>query len=101
MSDDTEIYSFAEARKKWGAKLDTTKAARKARHKKLAESVDGRSLRATGRVEQFNFRCSEGLKEKAQSAARRAGITLAEWMERAVEAAIAAEDGQGEGGCDA
>jgi hypothetical protein len=98
MSDDTEIHSFAAARKKWAAKVDGGKDARRVRHEKLTDAVDGRSLRATGRTAQFNFRCSEGLKAKATAAAREAGITLAEWMERAVDAAIAAQNGQSEGG---
>jgi predicted HicB family RNase H-like nuclease len=67
------------------------KSGRKKRHKELADAVDGRSLRTTGRTEQFNFRCSEGLKQKAQAAASRADMTLAEWMQHAVEAALAAD----------
>lgn len=67
---------------------DGSASARRARHKRLASAVDGRSLRASGRTEQFNFKCTPGLKKLAQDAAVRDGITLAEWMERAVEAAI-------------
>jgi predicted HicB family RNase H-like nuclease len=98
MSEDAPIASFREARAKWAEKLNSSKDARKERHKKLTDAVDGRSLRKTGRTEQFNFRCSEGLKAKATLAAREAGITLAEWMELAVEAAIAGQNGQSEGG---
>jgi hypothetical protein len=97
MTDNTEIaeltpededWSWAEARKKLTPKLDNRKAARKKRQKRLADSVDRRSLRASGRTEQFNFKSTPGLKARAQEAAVRKGITLAEWMERAVEAAL-------------
>jgi len=95
MSDGQEIYSMAEARKKWG-KLPSTKKARKIRHQKITKSVDRRSLRATGRTMQFNFRCREGLKQQAQAAAKQAAIPLAEWMELVVDAAIAAQAGGNE-----
>jgi predicted HicB family RNase H-like nuclease len=94
MTDNTEIaeltpededWSWAEARKKLTPKLDNR---RKKRQKRLADSVDRRSLRASGRTEQFNFKSTPGLKARAQEAAVRKGITLAEWMERAVEAAL-------------
>lgn len=87
MSDDGEIHSFEEARKKWAAKLDTKKAGRQSRQKQLAKVVDRRSLRATGRTEQFNFRCRPGLKAEVQDAANGASLTLAEWMERTLETA--------------
>ena len=91
MSDDGEIHDFEAARKKWEAKLDTSAKGRTSRQQNLAKSADRRALRATGRTEQFNFRCKPGLKVKAQSAADDSGLTLAEWMERAVEAAARKE----------
>ena len=91
MSDDGEIHSFEEARRKWAAKLDTKKAGRQSRQKQLVDVVDRRSLRATGRTEQFNFRCRPGLKAEVQDAANKVGITLAEWMERTLEAAALKE----------
>ena len=38
------------------AKLNSRKASRKARQKKLTKAGDGRSLRATGRTEQLNLK---------------------------------------------
>ena len=94
MSDDT-AFSMVKARELWAAKGGTpTKTARKAKRKKIADTVDKRSLRATGRSEQFNFRARAGLKERAQQAAEAAGVTLAEWMESAVEAYLAQDQGQ-------
>jgi hypothetical protein len=62
---------------------------RRQREQKIRSAVDGRSLKATGRTEQFNFKCREGTKSKATEAAKAEGLTIAEWMERAIEAAPA------------
>ena len=59
----------------------------------MAEAVDKRSLRATGRTEQFNFKTLPGLKERAQKAAEAAGIPLALWMENTLLAALAKVEG--------
>jgi predicted HicB family RNase H-like nuclease len=84
------------ARARWAAQEASTasKKARKRKRKQIAATLDGRRLKATGRTEQFNFRAREGLKERAQEAAEAAGIPLAEWMEQAVEAYLAREDGE-------
>lgn len=74
-------------RKDWASS-----APRRERETAVAKSVDGRSLRATGRTEQFNFRAREGLKSRAARAAAAEGITLGEWMERAIEAALTDEE---------
>ena len=42
--------------------------------KKRAEGVDGRSLRATGRTEQFATKVSAGFKDRMKKAARKRGI---------------------------
>jgi hypothetical protein len=60
--------------------------ARKDREHTLRATVDGRSLKATGRTEQFNFKCREGTKRMATEAAKARGMTIAEWMEHAVAA---------------
>jgi hypothetical protein len=87
------VFDMAAARRKFNAAFDNTKTGRKQREVGVAKIVDGRSLRATGRTEQFNFRSRAGLKEETQAAAKRAGMTLAEWMERAADAMLAAERG--------
>jgi hypothetical protein len=91
MSDETEVFSIADRKRQMAAKYNNRTSARKAQRKRLAGATDGRSLRSTGRVEQFNFRCTPGLHARATEAAAEAGISLAEWMENAVEASLAAQ----------
>jgi hypothetical protein len=106
MSDDLEID--AEAFLRAQAKIEagkfkqkapaTGKASRKTRERSLADSVDGRALRPAGRSAQWNIRCRPGLREEAIEAARIEGVSLATWIERVVEAAVAAalkKDGSG------
>jgi Spy/CpxP family protein refolding chaperone len=73
-------------------KKDTPKE-RKQREQKIRSAVDGRSLRATGRTEQFNFKCREGTKLLAAEAAKAKSMTIAEWMEFAVALAIEHDQG--------
>ena len=53
---DGEEFDMSVARAKFGAKVDGRKKAPKHRQKTLGDSVDGRSLRATGRTEHLNFK---------------------------------------------
>lgn len=97
MSSDDEEWDMQAARERLKPKLDGSKKGRQSRQRKISQAVnpiakDGRSLRASGRTAQFNFKALPGLREAAQKAAEREGITLAEWMENAVKAAL------GEGG---
>ena len=93
---DDDDWDIEKAREKLRPKApgappkhDNSKAARKKRQQKLADAVDGRSLRASGRTEQFNFKALPGLKARAQKAAAAEGKHLAIWMEETVEAALA------------
>ena len=52
-------------------------------------AVDGRSLRATGRTEQFATRISPETKAQIQQIARAEGVTMAEVIERAVSRYLA------------
>jgi hypothetical protein len=56
LTPEAEEWDFEKARAKLAPKLDGRKSARKNRQKRLSESVDGRSLRATGRTEHLNFK---------------------------------------------
>lgn len=49
---------------------------------------DGRSLRATGRTEQFNIRMRGELRAQIKKAADDAGISVAEWVEIATLSAL-------------
>lgn len=91
--DDPEAFKLArQLFVKQG--VSSTKKARKDREKKLKDTVDRRSLRATGRTAQFNFKCHPSLKERAYEAAKAERLPISEWMENAVLAAlgIAKED---------
>jgi hypothetical protein len=91
MSEESEIFDFGPARAKWASKLDGSKAARKARHVALT-SIDRRALRVTGGTAQLNFRCREDLKARVTEAASQEGVSIAEWMERVLEAALPAPE---------
>ena len=67
----------------------------KARQKRLNGAVDGRSLRATGRTEHLNFKALPEIKEAVDKAAAEAGITKSLWLERAILAAIKAQENGG------
>jgi hypothetical protein len=64
------------------------KAERRQRELKARSMVDGRSLRATGRTAQFNFKCLPEIKSLIHETAGSEGVTVAEWMERAMLAAL-------------
>lgn len=93
---DDDDWDMAAARAKLAPKMDQSKRGRQNRQRKIAQSVspsarDGRSLRSTGRTSQFNFKALPALKPAAQDAATASGLTLAEWMENAVNAALEAQ----------
>jgi hypothetical protein len=89
--EDWNPEDYAAAIAKLSPKHDGSKKARKSRHKKVDGTTDGRSLKATGRTEQFNFKSTPGLKDRARAAAVREGVSLAIWMERVVESALGDE----------
>lgn len=81
-------YNMGAARAKWHSARDGSVKAKKKAEDTLAAVVDGRSLRATGRTAQFNFRCTPDLKSEVKSAAAASGLDLAEWMERVLKSAL-------------
>lgn len=83
--------AMAKARAQLRAKgFNPGPKARKKKEKQIRSAVDGRTLKVTGRTEQFNFKAREGLKRRVSEAAADEGVTIAEWMERAVEAVLKA-----------
>jgi hypothetical protein len=84
--DDLDM---AAARAKFSAKLDGRKAARKARQKKTADAVDGRSLRATGRTEHLNFKATPQVKKLLATHVPKGRVSL--WLEEAILAKARAE----------
>ena len=82
--------AIASADEKRPARPDrgSSPKARKQRAQKLRRTVDGRSLRATGRTKQFNFSCRPEIHQAASELAGREGVSLAEFMESLVENAM-------------
>ena len=65
------------------------RAARKKRQKRLADSVDGRSLRATGRTEHLNFKAKPEIKALLAKHVPKGTVSL--WLEEAIIAKLKAE----------
>ncbi len=91
MSDD-DVNDWNIARQKWVGKVDTKKKARKAREKKLAGSVDRRSLKTSDRDSIFSFRTNAEFKPLAAKLAKAQGLGIGEFMELLI---LAAEREQG------
>jgi hypothetical protein len=68
--------------------------ARKQQEKKVRGAVDGRTLRTTGRNAQFNFKCREDIKKGVTEAAAADGLSIAEYLERLIEADLQARGAQ-------
>jgi hypothetical protein len=64
------------------------KAVRKQREKKARSVVDGRTLRAKGRTEQLNVKVRPDIKRAIAERIEADGITIADFMERTLEAAL-------------
>ena len=86
---EDEEWDFAKARAKLAPKLDGRKAARKNRQKRLADAVDGRSLRATGRTEHLNFKARPEIKTLLAEHIPKRTVSL--WLEEAIIAKLKAE----------
>jgi hypothetical protein len=85
MSDDGAVSSFAVARAMAAAKFDNSKRARMQRYTRTVNAVSMHTLTGTGRSTQFNFRCRPDLKERVHQIAGEEGVSVAEFMERAME----------------
>ena len=64
------------------------KTERKQREKKARSVVDGRTLKAKGRTEQLNVKVRPDIKQALADLVEGEGITIADWMERTLEAAL-------------
>jgi hypothetical protein len=89
MVDVSDDWDMAAARAKFAAKVAPGKAARKGRQKHLNGSVDGRSLRATGRTEHLNFRASPQIVEALDKYIPKGKRSL--WLEEAIIAKLREE----------
>jgi hypothetical protein len=89
LTPEDEEWDFAKARAKLAPKQDGRKAARKNRQKRLADAVDGRSLRATGRTEHLNFKARPEIKDLLATHVPKRKVSL--WLEEAIIAKLKAE----------
>ena len=89
LTPEDEEWDFAKARAKLAPKLDGRKAARRNRQKRLTEAVDGRSLRATGRIEHLNFKATPEVKALLAKHVPKRTVSL--WLEEAIIAKLRAE----------
>ena len=88
-SPEDEEWDFAKARAKLAPNVDNRTAARKARKRTLADAVDGRSLRATGRNQHLNFKASQRVKELIAKHVPKGKVSL--WLEGAILAKLRSE----------
>jgi hypothetical protein len=91
MDKSGEIFDMNYYRELTKGDVDTSKKGRKGRQKKTADSAkpDKRSLRATGRVEQVNFKASAVIKRVLETYVGRGRKSL--WLEEAILAKLEAE----------
>jgi hypothetical protein len=86
-------YSLSDLEAQW--EIGNTRAERKAKEDRTGKLADGRSLRATGRTAQFNFKCREDIKKRTQAIADELEIKMAVLMEDLLEKFIAEHDKRG------
>lgn len=79
--------AFTSARQSWKG-FDSTPKAKRSREKKVSETVNKRSLRATGRTAIFSFRARENLIDEFKRYAQKREMSIAELMESLMMAAI-------------
>src|SRR5262245_24088924 len=83
---DDDAWDITAARAKLAPKNDGSKRARKARQTKLADAVNSRSLRATGRDQHLNFKASKAIKDALDKHVPKRGKSL--WLEQAIIAKL-------------
>jgi hypothetical protein len=89
MSEEIDAFDINIARAKFGQKVDGRKKARKARQVSLGDSVDGRSLRATGRTQHLNFKALPELVAALDAHVGKGKRSL--WLEEAIIAKLKEE----------
>jgi hypothetical protein len=99
MSDGLKLEPATEAAllAAYGTERPIAEAARRDKKERAmsADPNDGRRLRATGRTTQFNVNMKPDIKTSIQRAAKRDGIPVTVWIERAALAYMAKGEGHG------
>jgi hypothetical protein len=76
------IFDMKVAREKFRAAADTSKGARRARHKKASNAADGRTLRSTGRTEHLNYKARPQIRAFLAEHVGKGNISR--WLEEAI-----------------
>jgi hypothetical protein len=85
--DQTIPWGSALSRFKSG--VDTSRKGRKTRHVTVTGAIDKRSLRATGRTEQMNFKVTPQIRDSLAKRVGRGKMSL--WLEQAIVAKLKEE----------
>src|SRR5262245_27777932 len=83
---DVPIFPMGEGLRRMRSNVDTGRKGRKARHLTVAGAIDKRSLRATGRTEQMNFKVTKEIKAALGKHVGRGRMSL--WLEQAITAKL-------------
>jgi hypothetical protein len=86
---ETDEAYDQSVRRKFAPQIDSRKAGRKGRQKKLIGAADGRSLRETGRTEQINFKAQLAIKVALDEHVGAGRKSM--WLEEAIIAKLEAE----------
>jgi len=86
---DVPIFPMGEVLSRIRSNVDTGRKGRKARHLTVAGAIDKRSLRATGRTEQMNFKVTPRIKDALAKHVGRGKMSL--WLEQAIMAKLKEE----------
>jgi hypothetical protein len=88
-TEHAPIFDMKSAKAKFGAKVDSSRKGRKSRHKAVSNSLDGRSLRSTGRTEHLNFKALPETRTMIDEAAKLLEIPKSFWLEQIIHEAYA------------
>jgi hypothetical protein len=83
---DVETFPMGVVLQRFRSNVDTGRKGRKARHLTVSGAIDKRSLRATGRTEQMNFKVTKEIRDALAKHVGRGKMSL--WLEQAIVAKL-------------
>src|SRR5215470_17281185 len=86
---DVPIFPMGEVLSRIRSNVDTGRKGRRARHVTVTGAIDKRSLRATGRTEQMNFKVTLQIRDALAKHVGRGKMSL--WLEQAITAKLKEE----------
>ena len=85
-AQEDQTFAWGPALKGLRSNVDTGRKGRKVRHLTVTGAIDKRSLRATGRTEQMNFKVTKEIKELLAKHVGRGNMSR--WLEEAIAAKL-------------